>query len=339
MVTVLVPMRNEEAFIGECLDSLIQQDYPADRMEVLVMDGRSEDASRAIVLEKSQEHTCIHLLDNPEQSTPAALNIGIRNASGDMIVRLDAHHRAAQDFVSQHVACLSKPDVDCAGGPIHTISRTYVGEAISLAMSCPFGVGDAYFRYAEKEQYVDTVANAGYSRDVFERIGLFDEALIGAEDDEFNYRLRAKGGRILLSPRIRSWYYCRESLGKLWRQYFRYGHMKVRVLQSHPRQMRWRQFVPPAFVSALLTTLALALLGIRWPLLLVAGSYTLANLAISVWVAVRSGMKYLPILPITFAVLHISYGLGFLSGLFRFAHRWRDRGTGEVLDTKQGVVQ
>jgi hydrogenase/urease accessory protein HupE len=115
--------------------------------------------------------------------------------------------------------------------------------------------------------------------------------------------------------------------------------MKVRVLQSHPRQMRWRQFVPPAFVSALLTTLALALLGIRWPLLLVAGSYTLANLAISVWVAARSGVKYLPVLPITFAVLHISYGLGFLSGLFRFAHRWRDRGTGEVLDTKQGVVQ
>ena len=326
VVTVVVPIRNEERFIGKCLDSLIRQDYPSDRIEVLVVDGRSEDASRAIVLEKSQEHNSIRLLDNSKRIAPAALNIGILNAEGDIVVRLDGHHFAASDFVSKNVACLSTPGVDCVGGPICTISQSFVGEAISKAMSCPFGVGNAYFRYSQKEKLVDTVANPAYRREVFDRIGLFDEELVRNQDDEFNYRLRAHGGRILLSPEIRSWYVCRSSLRKLWRQYFEYGYWKVRVLQKHPRQMRWRQFVPPVFVGALLGTLALSAFGILWPLALIAGTYLAANLAASLWVATRSDLRYLTILPLAFVILHISYGIGFLNGLIRFADRWGDRG-------------
>jgi len=325
MVTVVVPMRNEEGFIGKCLDSLIQQDYPVDRMEVLVVDGRSEDASRAIVLEKSLKHSFIRLLNNPKRITPAALNIGIRNAVGDVIIRLDAHHFAARDFISKNVAYLLKTGADCVGGPICTISQSFIGRAISLAVSCPFGVGDALFRYSQKEQCVDTVANPGYPREVFDRIGFFDEELIGAEDDEFNYRLRAYGGRILLCPQIRTWYNCRDSLRKLWQQYCQYGYMKVRVLQKHPRQMRWRQFAPPTFVVSLLSGLGLSLLGIFWPLALIAGSYLMANLVVSLWVAGQSGLRYLAVLPIAFIILHISYGTGFLIGLFRFANRWWNR--------------
>jgi len=322
MVTVIVPMHNEEEFIGKCLVSLIQQDYPLDLMEVIVVDGRSEDASRAIVLEKTQEHSFIRLLDNPKRITPAALNIGIRHAVGDVIIRLDAHHFAAQDFVSKNVACLSKTGVDCVGGPICTISRSFVGKAISLAMSCPFGVGNSLFRYSQREQYVDTVANPAYRREVFDRIGIFDEELVRDQDDEFNYRLRAHGGRILLSPRIRSWYTCRSNLLKLWRQYFEYGYWKVRVLQKHSRQMRWRQFVPPIFVVVLLGGIALSLFGRLWPLALILSSYLIANLITSLWLAVRYGLQYLVILPLAFAILHIAYGTGFLIGLLRFADRW-----------------
>ena len=326
-VTIVVPMRNEERFIGECLDSLIQQDYPSDWIEVLVVDGRSEDASRSIVLEKSREHDFIRLLDNPKRTAPAALNIGIRNAAGDVIIRLDGHHYAASDFISKNVVLLSKPGVACVGGPICTISDTFVGKAISLAMSCPFGVGDALFRYSQKEQYVDTVANPAYRREVFDCIGLFDEELVRNQDDEFNYRLRAHGGRILLSPQIRTWYTCRSSLRKLWRQYFEYGYWKVRVMQKHPRQMGWRQFVPPIFVLALLGALGLSVLGIFWPLALIAGNYLVANLVASLWVAGRSDFQYLAVLPVAFTILHLSYGTGFLKGLIHFANRWGDRGS------------
>lgn len=332
LVTLLVPMRDEEEFIGDCLDSLIEQDYPSDRMEVLVIDGRSEDASRSIVQKKSHEAARISLLDNPLQVTTAALNTGIRNSQGDVIIRLDAHHVAASDFVSSSVECLRDREVDCVGGPISTFSRSFVGRAVALAMSCPFGVGNAFFRYSEREQFVDTVANAGYRREVFERVGLFDEELACNEDDEFNYRLRAAGGRILLCPQIRSRYACRDSLGKLWGQYFRYGYWKVRVLQKHPRQMSWRQFVPPAFVLSVAGALGLAALGFSWPLAVVVGSYVMANLAASLWVAGRSGLQYSAILPVAFAILHLSYGLGFLKGLLDFANEWSSRESGYTAD-------
>jgi hypothetical protein len=182
-------------------------------------------------------------------------------------------------------------------------------------MSCPFGVGDARFRYSEKEQYVDTVAFGAYRREVFDQIGLFDEELVGAEDDEFNYRLRARGGRILLSPEIRSRYVGRSSLASLWKQYYSYGDAKVSVMQRHPHQMRWRQFVPPAFVTAVVGGLILAVLGIRWPLWTVVGSYLTANLAVSLYLSSRAGLRYLAILPLAFATLHMAYGTGFLRGL------------------------
>jgi GT2 family glycosyltransferase len=200
----------------------------------------------------------------------------------------------------------------------------YFGEAVALATSSPFGVGGARFHYSQKEEWVDTVYLGAYPRRVFEQIGLFDEEMVRNQDDEFNYRLRARGGRILFSPHIRSHYTCRDKPRKLWLQYFQYGYWKVRVLQKHPRQMRWRQFVPPVFLVALLGAVGLVVAGMLWPLMLVAGSYLLANLAASLWTASRAGLRYLPVLPLTYAILHFAYGAGFLSGLVRFAGRWQE---------------
>jgi glycosyltransferase involved in cell wall biosynthesis len=316
-VTVIVPMYNERAYIGECLDSLISQDYPADHFEVLVLDGESDDGSRDIVLELARKHDFIDLLDNPRRITAAAMNVGIQNARGDVIIILSAHSFVASDFISQNVAYLAKTGAACVGGPIHSISQSFLGQAISLAMSSPFGVGNALFRYSHKEQYVDTVAFGAYRRQVFDEIGLFDETLVRNQDDEFNYRLLKHGGKIFLTPAIKSFYYTRTSLRQLWRQYFRYGFWKVKVIQRHPETTMVRHFVPFTFVSTLLVSGLLGTLNpiFLWLFLSVLSSYLAVSLLCSLRISARNGWKHLPVLPVAFACLHSGYGLGMYGGL------------------------
>ena len=208
------------------------------------------------------------------------------------------------------------------------------GRAVALATSSPFGVGGGRFHYSGKEEWVDTVYLGAWPRRVFERIGLFDEELVRDQDDEFNYRLRKAGGRILLAPAIQSSYRARGSPAALWSQYFQYGYWKVRVLQKHPRQMQWRQFVPPLFVGALIASLGLSIRG-YWlgelrdtlvlPGLLLA--YVVANLITSAGLAIRRDAELLALLPVAFVILHVSYGLGFVVGLLAFWNRWGDRST------------
>jgi GT2 family glycosyltransferase len=318
-VTAIVPMYNERSHIGECLDSLIDQDYPADLFEVLVVDGMSDDGSRDSVLELARKHDVINLLDNPRRITAAAMNVGIQSATGDVIIILSAHSFVASDFVRQNVAYLSKTGAACVGGPIQSASSSFLGKTISLAMSSPFGVGDALFRYSQKEQYVDTVAFGAYRRQVFDEIGLFDETLVYSEDDEFNYRLCKHGGKIFLTPAMKSFYHTRMSLGQLWRQYFRYGLGKIRVIQRHPEAAKIRHFVPLIFVS----TLLLSGLGgmfnpiFLWLFLSVLISYLVVSFFFSTRISARNGWKHLPVLPVAFACLHFGYGLGFLAGLLR----------------------
>jgi succinoglycan biosynthesis protein ExoA len=318
-VTVVVPMRNEEAYIAECLRSIVEQDYPKDGMEILVVDGLSNDRSREIVEEFRGEYPFIRLLDNPRRIVPTAMNIGIKEAGREVIIRVDGHCRLAPDYVSQCVRYLEETGVACVGGAIESVGQTPMAQAISLAMSSPLGVGDAYFRHAkqQRERYVDTLAFGAYRREVFDRIGLFDEELVRNQDYELNYRLRQAGGKILLTPAIKSRYYTRSSLKKLWNQYFQYGFWKVRMLRKHPRSVRARQLVPPLFVLALLLSGALSAISSldAWVFTLVAASYLSLSLAFSFSIAARKDWRYFPILPVIFACLHLSWGLGFLYGL------------------------
>jgi succinoglycan biosynthesis protein ExoA len=197
-------------------------------------------------------------------------------------------------------------------------------------MSSAFGVGGSAFRVGtDRQREVDTVAFPAYSRATLEAVGPFDEELVRNQDDEYNYRLRALGGRAVLCPEIRSVYHSRATLPALWRQYRKYGTWKVRVMQKHPRQMQPRQFVPALFVLALLASLlASVVLPVFWVAFgLVAGSYLAADLAASVALAARCGWSLLPLLPLVFVTLHLAYGAGFLWGLVRFAGRWGDRTT------------
>ena len=207
------------------------------------------------------------------------------------------------------------------------VGRGRFGEAVAAATSSPFGVGGARFHYSNTEEWADTVYMGAWPRWVFEEIGLFDEELVRDQDDEFNYRLREHGGRILLSPKIKSVYSNRSNPLALWKQYFQYGFWKVRVLQKHPKQMRPRQFAPPLFALCLCLCLCLTVI-FPWGwtcLATIAGCYALANLTASVATAAKKGRRHVLLLPVVYAILHLSYGLGFLVGLFKFWNRWSDK--------------
>jgi glycosyltransferase involved in cell wall biosynthesis len=328
-VSVILPVRNESGFIERSLGAAAAQDYPADRMEVIVVDGMSADGTRDLVQATLDRHPgrVVRLLNNPGRILSTGFNIGFAAARGDVIILLGGHTEIGPDYVRRCVAHLASREFDCVGGPIETVADTPVGQAIALAMSSRFGVGGVAFRLPQSRGLeVDTVAFGAYQRAAVERCGPLDEEMVRNQDDEYNYRLRDLGGRILLAPDLRSRYHSRSTLGALWRQYFGYGCWKVRVIQKHPRQVRVRHVVPAAFVVMLLTSAALAvgspLPPARWTLALVTGAYLLANLTASLMSARRAGWRHLPLLPVVFVTLHLSYGAGFLVGLVRFRRGW-----------------
>ena len=320
-VTVLVPVRNEERYIERCLYSLARQDYPRHRFEVLVVDGRSTDATREIVARFAAESTMdVRLLDNPHQATAAGLNAGLDEARGDVIVRVDGHAAIESDYLSRGVFALFDQGADCVGGVIASEGDTYIGRAIAVAMASRFGVGGVSFRVGG-EGPVETVAFGAYRRDVFDRIGHFAEDIDKGEDDEFNYRLRDAGGLILLVPGIRARYTVRGDLRGLWRQYFGYGRAKPFVLARHPAQVRARQFAPAALVAAAAASSSLALADRTAPFKVLAAAYVGAAVVASAASVPRHGWKPLPVLPVTLASHHLSYGFGFIAGLCRLAGR------------------
>lgn len=323
VVSLVLPIRNEARYIALCLDGLASQDYPHDRIQILVVDGMSDDGTRDIVKEwferwKDQtfQHSNLLLIDNPERIAATALNRGIRASRGEIIIRVDGHAVISADYVSQCVQKLANVHADCVGGPIRTVGNSWVSRGIAIGASSPFGVGNAAFRYAHEGQFVDTLAFGAYRREVFERIGSFDEHLVRNQDDEFNFRLIRSGGKIWLDPAIRSTYYSRATIASLWRQYFGYGFWKVRVIQKHRRPASWRHLVPISFVLVL--SLAFVLSLVTWSpvwFMAVALPYALASVAVTLWVGAQEGWQYAPLLLLVFLTMHLSYGFGFLFAL------------------------
>ncbi len=326
-VSVLMPVRNEASFIERSVGSVFAQDYPRDRMEILIADGGSNDATREVSESLKQSHPdiSITLLDNPGKIVATGLNAALRQAKGEVIVRVDGHCEIAPDYVRRCVGHLLNDDVEAVGGPVETIGESYIARVIAAAMSSWFGVGGSAFRVAHsRTQLTDTVAFPAYTRAVIQRAGPFDEELVRNQDDEYNYRLRKLGVKILLASDVRSRYYSRATLTGLCSQYFQYGYWKVRVMQKHPRQMRLRQFAPPLFVAALLAVLlALPITPVaRYLAATTAGGYAIALIGASILAARKNKWQSLPLLPIAFTILHLAYGLGFLIGLVRFWNRW-----------------
>ncbi|MBW8012032.1 MAG: glycosyltransferase family 2 protein [Chloroflexi bacterium] len=329
-ISLIMPIRNESAFIERGLLAIHNQDYPADRMEILIADGMSTDGSCDIINEFAARHPqlAIHIIDNPGKIVPTGINIAIRQVKGDIIVRVDGHCIIAEDYVRNCVEHLQNDGVDGVGGSMESVGETQRARAIAICVSSPFGVGNSAFRtISGTTKLVDTVPFPAYSSKIVKQAGFYDEELVRNQDDEYNYRIREMGGKILLADDVRSTYFSRYSYKGLWRQYYQYGYWKVRVMQKHPRQMLPRQFIPPTFVGSLLLTAFSAFITPQglYALGLIVGAYTLVNLFFSIKAAKRNGWKYFPLLLIVYSILHFSYGTGFLVGLVRFANRWGDK--------------
>lgn len=321
-ISIIVPCRNEERYIAGCLESILASDYPADRMEVLVADGRSDDGTRGVVAEVASRDERVRLLDNAQRITPTALNTAIRAASGDIIVRMDAHVVYPRTYLSRLISALEETGADNVGGVLATLPAddTPMARAIALGLSHRFGVGNSYFRVgATERRWVDTVAFGCYRRDVFERIGLFDEELVRNQDDEFNARLIKNGGRILLEPAVVAQYYGRRSLRHLARMFFQYGLFKPLVARKVGRVMTVRQLVPALLVLGLAgTALLTPWVPIAGPAFAVLAGLYLAAVAVNAIGSVApAGPKSAALMVLVFPTLHFSYGVGFLAGIAR----------------------
>jgi glycosyltransferase involved in cell wall biosynthesis len=325
-VSIIVPCRKERRYVADCLESIRQNDFAADSLEVLVVDGASDDGTREIIESYARQWPSVRCLDNPAGTAPAALNIGIRVARGDIIMRMDAHCHYPRNYVSMLVQWLDKSGADNVGGVCRTLpgSESRTARAIAIALSHPLGVGNSRFRIGTKsERWVDTVPFGCYRRDVFERIGLFDEDLVRNQDDEFNQRLLKNGGRILLVPDVVVDYYARDSISKVARMYYQYGYFKPLVAKKLGRIGTVRQVVPAAFVVALLGSLMLGIwLGpARLVFAGILGVYVGALLMAGAAGIPRNGFRVSVLLPLVFAVLHLSYGWGSIRGMIRFLFR------------------
>lgn len=328
-LSVILPVRNEQAFIERSLASLLGQSVGSAGLEILLVDGMSEDKTRERALAMFSRHRNFSwkILDNPGKTAPCAMNVGLRAARGAFIARLDGHSELEEKYLEKAIDLLERhPAAAGVGGRLETLGSGAKAAVIAAAMSSGFGVGGAAFRLPGAPGSVveaDTVAFPVYRRRAIEENGFFDETLVRNQDDEYNFRLRKRGWKILLAADLQVKYYSRATFGKLWRQYYEYGVYKVRVLQKHPRQMSPRHFAPFLFVFALLGSLLL----LPWsplPLAALLGSWGLAAVLASLKLAGREKWSFavalprLPLLPWAFFLLHTAYGAGFAAGLLRF---------------------
>lgn len=312
LVTIIVPCRNEERAIQDCLDSVIRQTVTD--TEILVVDGGSTDRTRDIIAGKAQQDKRVQLLDNPKGVVPNALNIALDRAKGTWLVRVDAHCTIADDYVERLVELL-ETGVGGAGGRKQGVGKTVTGKAIALAMSSRAGVGGSAYHHAQTAQYVDHIPFGAYPVALARQIGGWNEGLSVNQDFEFDVRIRAAGHTLLLDPSIVIDWENRQTFGALFRQYHRYGRGKTRVMRLHPQSTKIRHLVAPLFVAAVVA----AILPWRWKQIAEARALLAAGYGAVVVGAGWASGRRLPSnhrwrVAASLVVMHVSWGLGFWHG-------------------------
>jgi glycosyltransferase involved in cell wall biosynthesis len=320
----VIPAYNEADHIEETLRCVTRQTFPPDQMETVVVDGASTDGTRAALENWAARCSNLRVLENPRRTTPTSLNLGIAATDAEVIIRVDGHCRIAPDYVERCVGLLAASGAANVGGPMHSHAAGPLGEAIAAATSSRFGIGNARFHYLEREEWVDTVYLGAFRREVLEDVGRYDEELIRNQDDELNYRIRAAGYGILLSPAIVSAYTPRSSLRALWRQYYHYGFWKVLVIEKHPASAQPRHLAPASLVLGLVcSAIAFALFRRRW-MLLPWAAYS-AGIAAASTLNARGSAQRALLLVAVYPCLHLSYGAGFLRAALRLLTARRSR--------------
>lgn len=322
-VTILVPCRNEVRYIEECLFSILANTYDKNLLEVLVIDGLSDDGTRKEIERIAAEHPLVRLVDNPKRTTPAALNVGIQRAKGDVLIRMDAHATYPSDYISKLIDWQRKTGADNVGGIRIAVAadRTSMATAIACGVSHPFGVGTSNYQVGlTMPKWVDTVWGGCFRKELFQTLGLFDEQFVRNQDDEFNHRLIAKGGRVLLVPDVHVFYVARNSLSKLWRMYYQYGYFKPLTAHKLGKVMTARQLAPAAMVIVGLLSLAFAGCFTKSLFLFLGltSTYLIVSLVLGIQTGMKKGWRVGLRMPIVFPTIHLAYGIGFLQGALTF---------------------
>lgn len=310
-ISIVVPIRNEEATIERLARSLLAQDYPHERYEILMADGGSTDRTRALLASIDTEER-IRVLDNPGRTAPAALNVAIASAGGDIVTRVDGHSFVAEDYLSRIVAVMEETGESVVGGPVRMHADTPFRKALVEALYSKVAVGSVPYRTLQTRAFVESLQTGSFKKAVLDQVGPFDEALAVVEDLDMNTRIRKAGFKLLLDPSIRFWYLPRPTLSALWRQIYAVGLVKVRILRKHPDIFKWKYVLPSVFVAQLAVASLLAVAGTTLGIaFLAAYAAVISGFALTCTPRLGSGaLRLLAIVP----TLHVGYGLGFLSG-------------------------
>lgn len=319
-VSVIVPVLNEERYIKECLDSLLNQDYPKENLEIILVDGNSSDKTAEIIKKYTGKYNFIKLINNPQKTVQYAMNLGIKNSAGKYIVRMDAHAFYSNDYISKCIEYLKKTKAANVGGTTVVRGKTPTQKVIAAAYHSPFALGGSKHYDENYEGYTDTVAWGSFERDYLIKIGMYDERLPRSEDDDLNFRISERGDKIFVTPKIKSVYYPRDSFYGLFNQYFEYGKWKVAVVKKHHKPSRIAHLIPMMFVLFLVFGALLSFCGsfFRGAYFSILALYVFINLIFSfknkyTW-DFTSKIKLFA----AHFVIHVSYGLGFLAGIFKF---------------------
>lgn len=326
-VSLIIPLRNEKKYIKSLFNSIFKQNYSS--FELLLIDGLSNDGTKEYIKNIINKHKFIKLFNNPHKSVPYALNIGIKNAKGDIIIRLDAHAEYPANYISTLVYYLQKLNADNVGGVWETIpaNNSLKAKSIALALSSSFGVGNAIYRINSSSAEfleVDTVPFGCYKREIFERIGYFDEQLTRNQDNEFNERLKNAGGKIYLIPSLKIKYYARENYSKLYKMFYQYGYFGPLVDIKLGRPTRLRRYIPTIFVLALFFSPfgGLIFMPLLYLWIFVIVIYTISSLIFATFECfTRNSLKLIPYVMWAYFVSHVSYGLGYIKGFIDFPVR------------------
>ena len=318
-VTALIVMRNEYNYIERSLMSFINQTYPKDKYEIIVIDGGSNDGSLEIVNNiisiYSTDVFHIRIIENPKRYLAAGWNLGIKAAKGEYVTRIDAHAVADADFIEKSVDVMLKNDVACVGGKLTSISENGEDNIVSKILSSPFGVGNSSFRVSNTEGEVDTAVYGLYKKEVFDTVGYFDESMIRSQDLEMHGRIRKAGGVFYFSPTIHSTYYTRNTIKKMLKQAYGNGKWNMVLIKRGIPGLSIRHLVPFAFVLYLI----LSVIGgffYNWVWFICVG-VLLFHLALGLFFSIKrtSKMNEILVMPYLFMSLHLAYGIGYFSGL------------------------
>jgi succinoglycan biosynthesis protein ExoA len=322
VVSVIVPCRNEAASITKLLDGIKSQTFSTNEIEVIISDGLSDDGTGQIIAQYHQAHPelNIRVVDNPLRTIPAGLNLAIRAASGQYIIRLDAHSVPNPEYIRLCVDALAAGKADNVGGIwiVKPGDNSWIARSIAQAGSHPLGVGDARYRYTKTAAYVETVPFGAYKRELFDRIGFYNETLHSNEDYELNTRILQAGGKIWLDPAIQSEYYARRTFTALVKQYWRYGNWKAQMLIRYPKTIRLRQVLPPLFVLGIILLILLAIINDLFTGIFLGVLVLYFGVLVSTSLVIALQKRYLPFIigvPIAVSIMHICWGSGLLWSL------------------------